>query len=243
MIRIGTAGWSIPAVVRDRFPEGPSILARYAQIFDAVEINSSFYRPHKPQTYARWAATTPEGFRFAVKIPKSITHDRRLVDVEEPLDRFLAETAALGPKRGPMLIQLPPSLTFDPGVADRFLAVLRERHDGEAVLEPRHKTWFAPEASALMRRHRIARVAADPPAGAAETNPGGWDGLQYWRLHGSPRMYASAYGEDRLNALAARLRSPAWVVFDNTMLGAATEDALILQAILRGRTPDAKVRT
>ena len=241
MIRIGTAGWSVPTPLRDRFPaEGP-ILQRYAAVFDGVEINSSFYRPHKPETYARWAASTPEGFRFAVKAPKTVTHERRLVDVAEPLGRFLDESAALGARRGPVLIQLPPSLGFDPAVAESFLAALRARYDGEAVLEPRHASWFTPEADTLLVRRRIARVAADPALSDAARTPGGWSGVPYWRLHGSPRIYATAYGRERLEALSAHLVSPAWVIFDNTTFGAATADALILQAILRSQAQDAKL--
>lgn len=241
MIRIGTAGWSVPTPLRERFPPAGPILQRYAVVFDGVEINSSFYRPHKPETYARWAASTPEDFRFAVKTPKTITHVRRLVDAAEPLGRFLDETEALGVRRGPVLIQLPPSLRFDPAVADSFLDGLRVRYEGEAVVEPRHASWFTAEADALLVRWRIARVAADPGLSDAARAPGGWSGLQYWRLHGSPRIYATAYGRERLETMAARLVGPAWVVFDNTMFGAAADDALILQAILRGAAPDAKL--
>ena len=206
-----------------------------------MEINSSFYRPHKPETYARWAASTPEKFRFAVKAPKTVTHERRLFDARPLLDRFLAESAALGAKRGPVLIQLPPSLRLDRAIAESFLDYLRARYDGEAVLEPRHASWLTPEADALLVRWRVARVAADPALSDAAHAPGGWPGLQYWRLHGSPRIYATGYGCDRLDALATRFVGPAWVIFDNTMFGAATADALILQAILRGDVPDAKL--
>src|SRR5947209_14478083 len=107
-VRVGCAGWSIPREHAGRFPAGGSHLLRYAERFPAVEINTSFYRPHLPSTYARWAADTPEGFRFSVKVPKEITHEKRLVGVDDPLDRFLDETAALGAKRGPLLVQLPP---------------------------------------------------------------------------------------------------------------------------------------
>ncbi len=244
MIRIGTAGWSIPAAVRERFPREGTTLQRYAAVFDAVEINTAFYRPHKPETYARWAASTPEHFRFAVKLPKAITHERRLVGAVEPLERFLAETSALGDKRGPILIQLPPSLGFDPATAEAFFDLFRQRHDGEAALEPRHASWFGAEPEALLIRHRIARVAADPALIAAATTPGGWTGFSYWRLHGSPRMYASAYGPERVGEIAEKLRPGAWVIFDNTMFGAATPDALLLKDTvhpLRSRNPDAKL--
>ncbi|HEY8617325.1 DUF72 domain-containing protein [Phenylobacterium sp.] len=235
-IRIGTAGWAVPRTLRDRFPEGPSGLARYAGCFDAAEVNSSFYRSHRESTWRRWAAETPEGFRFAVKAPRTATHERKLVDTGALIDPFLAEARLLGDRLGPILVQLPPSLAFDPGVAECFLAELRARFDGPVACEPRHPTWFEPEADALLRRHRVARVAADPLRHPAAGAPGGWPAFAYWRLHGSPRMYYSAYEEPYLRALAAALRaSPAdevWCVFDNTTSGAAAENALSLRELV-----------
>lgn len=219
----------------DRFPAEGSGLARYAGVLSGVEINTSFYRPHKPETYARWAATTPEGFRFAVKAPKAATHELRLVDAFEPIDRFLGETAALGEKRGPVLLQLPPSLAFDHAVAARFLEGFRARYAGDAAMEPRHASWFDTEADALLTAHRVARAAADPAPCPEAASPGGWGGLRYWRLHGSPRMYWSPYAGEALSALAESIQqaaAPAWVVFDNTASGAAAADALRLTALL-----------
>src|SRR4051794_13597269 len=108
IVRIGTAGWSIPAAFADHFPAQGTNLERYAARFSAVEINSSFHRPHRPATYARWAASVGPDFRFAVKLPKVITHAARLVDVDAALDRFVAEINGLGAKLGPLLVQLPP---------------------------------------------------------------------------------------------------------------------------------------
>src|SRR3954470_11987598 len=115
-IRIGTAAWSIPREHAAPFPVAGSHLERYAAVLNAVEINSSFYRPHRTATYERWAASVPEDFHFAVKIPKAITHERRLADVDDLLDRFLSEVSGLGPKLGPLLVQLPPSLSFQYGI-------------------------------------------------------------------------------------------------------------------------------
>lgn len=228
--RVGCAGWSIPKEHADRFPEEGSHLARYARRFPAVEINSSFYRPHRPSTYARWAAETPDGFMFAVKVPKEITHLRRLVDVADPLDRFLDETASLGPKRGPLLVQLPPSLAFKADVAESFFTGLRAKFAGDVACEPRHRSWFTSEAERLITTHEVARVAADPAVVPQAAEPGGWDGLVYYRLHGSPEMYYSPYPAEALDALAAKLAAAAdvattWCIFDNTALGAATADA------------------
>jgi uncharacterized protein YecE (DUF72 family) len=230
---IGTAGWSIPRTVRPRFPADGSTLQRYAARFRAAEINSSFYRPHRPATYARWAETVPEDFRFSVKIPKVITHELRLAGAGPPLDNFLGEATCLGAKLGCLLIQLPPKHELDRRVAKRFFTMLRKRHDGPVVIEPRNATWFSADASSLLIDHGIARVAADPARVPEAAEPGGWDGVIYYRLHGSPRMYYSAYDRAYLDALAARIaadtaRAPVWCIFDNTTLGAAAENALDL---------------
>ena len=117
---IGCAGWSIPATMANHFTEGNSHLERYAQRFNSVEINSSFYRSHLPATYRRWAATVPEAFRFAVKMPRSISHQARLHDCELALQTFLDQVGELGTKLGCLLLQLPPSLACTSGSAEIF---------------------------------------------------------------------------------------------------------------------------
>ena len=237
IVRIGTAGWSIPAAFAAHFPIQGTLLERYAARFSAVEINSSFYRPHRPATYARWAASVGPDFRFAVKLPKAITHERRLIDIEAPLDRFAAEIGALGAKLGPVLVQLPPSLAFDASVAEAFFAQLHDRLPGPIVCEPRHASWFSDEAEALLVGHRVARVAADPAPVPTAAEPGGWPGLAYFRLHGAPRIYWSEYGPGAVAAHAAAISartaaSELWTIYDNTASGAATGDALRLHAHL-----------
>ena len=237
-VRVGCAGWSLPKEHSDRFPAEGTHLERYAARFPAVEINSSFYRPHRPATYARWAASVPEDFRFSVKVPKVATHERRLVDVDDVLDGFLAEATQLGDRLGPLLVQLPPSLSFSADIADGFFASLRDRFDGDVALEPRHASWFEPVADRLVTRYRIARVAADPAVVPAAAEPGGWDGLVYYRLHGSPKVYYSAYADEYLASLAKTLTRSArtaevWCIFDNTAEGAATANALDVLARVR----------
>lgn len=233
-LHIGCAGWSLFSTHAEHFSPSGTHLERYSSRFSAVEINSSFYRPHKPQTYAKWAASVPEDFRFAVKIPKAITHEARLKNAEESLDRFLSEAANLGNKLGPLLVQLPPSLNFDLAVADAFFTLLRERFAGHVVCEPRHLSWFTPDAERLLLGFQIARVAADPALAPQAGVPGGWSGLRYYRLHGSPRIYYSAYSAEFLETLALTLQDslsrsiPTWCIFDNTAEGAATSDALTL---------------
>ncbi len=230
-IFIGCAGWSLPKEHAGKFPEGGTHLLRYSGCIGAVEINSSFYRPHQPSTYARWAASVPERFRFAVKVPKRITHGLRLVGTEEAFDRFMKEATQLGDKLGPLLVQLPPSLTFHADVAESFFTMMRDRFDGEVALEPRHASWFAGEVDELLGEFCVARVAADPALTAPAALPGGWDGLVYYRLHGSPKVYYSAYGCQFLQALSNRLQEAShsasvWCIFDNTAEGAAADNAL-----------------
>lgn len=241
MIRIGCAGWSLPRAVQDRFGPGDSHLARYATVFDATEINSSFHRPHKPALYEKWAAAVPADFRFSAKLPKAITHEKRLVDCEAQIGEFLGQAGALGDRLHCLLVQLPPSLAFDAAVAARFFDQLRAKWPGALACEPRHATWFTPEADALLHGQRVARVLADPVRHSAL--PGGWPGLVYLRLHGSPRVYYSPYEEDVLQALARRMRqaeaegAEVWCIFDNTASGAAAGDALFTRTALTGLPP------
>ena len=231
---IGTAGWSIPRAQQPRFPTGESHLARYAEVLPAVEINSTFYRPHRVSTFERWAASVPCAFRFSVKIPRTITHDQRLASSAALLKFFLADLAPLGSRVGCLLVQLPPSLAFDARVARAFFTVLRKRFDRGVALEPRHASWFGDRADRLLNEFEVARVAADPPRAEGGGEPGGWRGLAYFRLHGSPRVYYSSYEDDFLDWLADKLRDlrcrriPSWCIFDNTTLGAATGNALSL---------------
>ena len=251
-LHIGCAGWNIPIAFAGKFPAEGSHLERYARIFSAVEINSSFYRSHKPATYERWANSVPDEFRLSVKMPRLITHTQRLKDADAALTNFLAECSQLGPKLGPLLVQLPPSLGFDVNTADRFFATLRRHFDGDVVCEPRHPAWFAPEPNNLLSGYHVARVAADPsmmpriPRLTGEeiaevttvAEPGGWGGLVYYRLHGSPRIYYSSYPDRYLETVARRLAEAgnggarAWCIFDNTAEGAATGNALAVMDML-----------
>src|SRR5262249_3014021 len=246
-LRIGCAGWTIPKQYATSFPPSGSHLDRYAQRFAAVEINSSFRRPHRRTTYERWSAAVPDGFAFSVKAPKEITHSPRLARADAALDGFLEQVAGLGSKLGPLLFQLPPSLAFDPRPVGAFFAALRARFDGAAVCagwrpllaggavcEPRHPAWSAASAKTRLTDFRISRVAAAPPVTRAAVVPGGWAGLAYFRLHGSPRVYYSEYPPDQIDSLAHQLAylrdtRSVWCIFDNTAVGAATGNALALQ--------------
>jgi len=237
---VGTAGWSIPRTSAHHFPDGGTHLERYSRLLPCAEINSSFHRPHAATTYAKWAASTPPGFRFAVKLPRTITHDQKLRRARLPLERFLDESAGLADCRGPLLVQLPPSLAFESRLAGRFFTLLRERYAGPVVCEPRHPTWFTAGAETMLLRHSVARVAADPAVTPEAAVPGGWGGIVYFRLHGSPRKYWSSYPDDYLAVLsrsltiAAATAAETWCIFDNTASGAALANAVQLQALVAG---------
>jgi len=233
-VRIGTAGWSIPRAAAFRCEWAGTHLERYSRLLRCAEINSSFHRPHAAATYAKWRDSTPQDFRFAVKMPRTITHERKLQDVRDPFVTFLAQTDGLAEKRGPILMQLPPSLSCDTSVATRFLDVVRQVYKGPMVCEPRHATWFSPAVASLLVRYGVSRVAADPPPVPEATLPAGWPHVAYFRLHGSPRTYWSRYDENDIATLAMTVRSLAaavevWCVFDNTASGDAIENALELQ--------------
>jgi uncharacterized protein YecE (DUF72 family) len=234
--RIGTAGWNVPSLYLDRVPPGGSHLERYARHLNAVEINSSFYRPHRRATYQRWAQSVPDDFRFSVKVPKSITHEAGLADCGALLDRFVDEVTGLGKKLGVLLVQLPPKSAFKKRVTNGFFRDLRARIDTDVVLEPRHVSWFAPEVDDWLEERNIARVAADPAPVLGAATPGGRKALAYYRWHGSPRIYYSDYDAPALASLRRRLEEDrarsVWCIFDNTAAVAALGNALELKRSL-----------
>lgn len=230
---VGCAGWTIPREAAPSFPQDGSHLERYAQRFAAVEINSCFHRPHQPKTYARWADSVPDAFRFSVKVPRTITHDARLVGADALLLRFAAEAGALGDKLGCVLVQLPPSLQFDAAIAAGFFALLRASFGCMIACEARHPTWFDAAATQLLSGAGITRVIADPAKGQPGPHvPTTAD--MYVRLHGSPRVYYSSYDSGYVTHLARDMAVHAgagrnvWVIFDNTASGAAVPNALDL---------------
>ena len=240
---IGCAGWSLNAQVAAHFPIVGTHLQRYAQVFSAVEVNTSFYREHQAKTYARWAQSVSEHFLFSVKLPRSITHEHRLVNAQPLVERFVEQTAALEKKLGCVLVQLPPSLAFDRGHADTFFIQLRSSVATAIVCEPRHESWFGPEARALLALYDIDYVRAHPkPVPKLDLEPP--RSTLYIRLHGVPVMYYSAYSAAYIDALAQRMRAvqangyTIWCVFDNTAQGHAVPNALRLMRSLAGQQPE-----
>lgn len=235
-IRVGTAGWGIPREVAEHFPSHGSALSRYGSVFSVAEVNSSFHRAHRLSTWERWRDAVPEGFRFSVKVPKLITHTHKLIDVAGLLDDFVAQAGVLGDKLAILLVQLPPKLGFEQATARTFFEQLAERSDAVIACEPRHPSWFTPAADALLQQLCVARAAADPAICEAAAVPGGWAGLAYWRLHGSPVIYRSSY-RDRIADYASKLQAgpthAVWCIFDNTAASAGAGDALAMLEHLR----------
>jgi uncharacterized protein YecE (DUF72 family) len=229
----GTAGWSVPKELRDRFAEEGSILSRYASVMNAVEINSTFYRRHRLSTFERWRDSVPSAFRFAVKLPRAITHWAALSRCEQELDAFFDDVQGLAEKLGPVLVQLPASVHFERRRANAFFVSLRRRYSGLVACEPRHVSWYGAVATNLFADHGVARVVADPPRPSEASEPLASASLLYVRWHGSPRIYWSAYSDEQLTQLVgllnmARPDTSLWVIFDNTAAGAALNDALRL---------------
>ena len=232
-IYVGCAGWGLSSKVASYFPSEGTHLERYAQVFSSVEINSSFYRPHQPKTYARWAASVPDAFRFCVKIPRTITHELRLRHADAAMRTFVDQVTSLGDKLGCLLLQLPPSLALNESEALSFFSTLRGLTTTRVACEPRHASWFTPAAADLLRDARVACVHAHPLP-MPGIKPAGEVATLYIRLHGAPEIYYSAYSDEFIDGVAQqiadarRARRQVWCIFDNTARGEAIPNALTL---------------
>jgi uncharacterized protein YecE (DUF72 family) len=226
-VLIGTSGWQYDHW-RDVLYEGvprSRWLERYAASFPAVEVNNTFYNLPGEKTFGDWAARTPDGFVFALKASRLITHVRRLRGAEEAVGRFLERASLLGPKLGPVLYQLPPSMRRDEERLAAFLEVL-PRHP-PAALEFRHDSWYAEAVLGLLRAHGVALCVADSPVHRTPLAlTAGW---AYVRLHGGDP--GPGYGGWALATWArrvadlARRADPVYVFFNNDTAGWAVRDA------------------
>jgi uncharacterized protein YecE (DUF72 family) len=233
MVRVGCSGWQYRHWRGDFYPqELPAArwLDRYASAFDTVELNNSFYRLPERETFERWRERTPDGFLFAVKASRFLTHLKKLKDPEEPLARFFAHAAGLGPKLGPVLYQLPPRWPADPGRLDRFLEALPP---GRHVLEFRDPSWYAPEILERLERAGVTLCLHDMPGSATPRVRVG--PAVYVRFHGTTR-YGGAYGDGDLDAWAEWLNREhgsghdVFAYFNNDVGGHAPRDAKRLSA-------------
>lgn len=197
----GTSGFSYPAWRGRFYPPGlPAgrMLAHYALHLNGVELNGTFYRTPAPEAFRGWLAATPEGFRLCCKAHRGLTYSSPAFD-KEGLARLLGpQLAALGPRLGPVLLQFPPTRTFDRGLLEGLLAALALR----AAVEFRHESWFGPETYAVLARHGAAMVVTEgerwPAAPALDLAP-----FAYHRLR------RAAYSRAQLRRLRGDLRARA----------------------------------
>lgn len=210
-------------------------LAWYAERYATVELNAPFYRLPPAATFGRWAAIVPDGFRFAVKMSRYLTHSLRLRDPVEPVERLLDRCAPLGDRLGPLLLQLPPDMTAAP---DRLAATLDAIPRSVAVaVEPRHASWWHEEVRAVLATHHAALCWADRRGPISPTwATAGWRYLRYHEGTASPRP---CYGTDALRPWLERLvadavtTADAWVYFNNDPEGCAITDADRFLALAR----------
>jgi len=234
-IRIGTSGWTYPHWQEQFYPpDWPKSkwLEYYAQHFDTVGLNATFYRLPKPKTFENWKNRTPDGFLWSVKASKYITHTRRLKAPQEPLARLYTTAAGLGEKFGVLLFQLPPSLAFDKKRFTEFCGFLnpRLRH----AVEVRHVSWISDPFFDMLKQSNIAFCIADT-AGRYPFHEAVTADFIYIRLHGSTELYASHYSEKELQAWAEKIKAwgkDTFVYFDNDFEGHAVKNAQRLKEIL-----------
>jgi uncharacterized protein YecE (DUF72 family) len=233
--RVGVSGWTYPPWRGDFYPKGlpqRRELEYAASRLTSIEINGSFYALQKPESYRRWRDETPEGFVFAVKGSRFITHMKRLADAEEPLKKFFDSGVwELGDKLGPILWQLPETFRYDEERLAGFFDLLpRTTPDGSPVryaLEFRSKTFEHEATYQLLREHDIACVLADTAGRWPKVDEDTSD-FRYVRLHGDVELYASGYGDRALDRWADQLKrwgKDTYVYFDNDAKGYAPHDA------------------
>lgn len=239
--RIGCSGWSYKHWRGDFYPqELPSTrwFDHYAAHFDTVELNNSFYRTPSAAAYARWRTSAPEGFCFAVKISRGITHFRRMKDAGEATDAFIAGARGLGATLGPLLYQFPARFERDDGRLRSFLEVLPP--DLLHVFEFRHPSWRDDAVYALLRRYNAVFCAYSAGRDVVPVVPTAGD--VYVRMHGPTLRYASGYRDDQLQSWIDCIRAApgvrrAWVYFNNDGGGHATRDAARMRELVGASAP------
>lgn len=246
-LAVGTSGWSYPAWRSGFYAGVPrrAWLAHCAAHFTGVEINASFYRLPKPGTVAAWRAATPDGFTFAAKGHRLVTHLRRLRQADDGVAAARTALAPLGDRLGAVLWQLPAILERDLERLTPFLTALAVWPEVRHVVEFRHVSWFDDAVATALESHGVGICQSDAPRWPL------WDavtaGLVYARLHGHERLYTSRYGPDGLQPWAERIRRwlakglDVYVFFDNDAEGAAPADAAALLDLLgRGRNQESR---
>ncbi|MHC4570201.1 MAG: DUF72 domain-containing protein [Planctomycetota bacterium] len=236
-IRIGTSGWYYDHWKDVFYPAGlpkSKWFEHYAEHFDTVEINNTFYHLPKEQTLQRWHDIAPDGFLYAVKANRYITHIKRLNDVAEPLERFFERVRLLADKFGPVLYQLPPSLHKDLGLLRSFIELLAAR--SPAVFEFRHKSWYADDTFELLTETNAAFCIHDMPG--RESPRVVTSGTIYVRFHGTTGRYAGSYPKSSLQNWTTWFKDHAkearsiYAYFNNDIEGHAINNARRLRELL-----------
>ncbi len=239
-VRIGCSGWNYAAWKDDFYGGKPARLwlEHYAQYFDTVEVNNTFYRLPRPEAVARWVEQTPPGFVFAVKGSRYLTHIKRLQDLGPGLDRFYASIEPLvrSGKLGPVLWQLPPNFKRDD---ERLAAACAAFPPGRHCIEFRHPSWFVGDVYAILREHGVALVIGDRPEVKefqAHVFTAGWT---FVRFHHGSRGRRGNYSESELEEWEKRF--DAWrrgvdvfAYFNNDWEGFAVRNALRLREYISG---------
>lgn len=236
-IRVGCSGWAYKHWRGLFYPDGlpqSRWFDRYAEEFDTVEINNSFYRLPPPETFARWRDQAPPGFAYAVKANRFLTQAKKLKDCAEPMASMMASVEALGDRLGPLLFQMPPRFAFNPERLESFLAILPA--GVASVFEFREASWYRAETYALLERFGASLCLHEMPGSAiADVAVGP---AAYVRFHGTAGKYVGRYSEAVLEewaewfiAQSAAGRS-AWAYFNNDIHGHAIADALSLKALV-----------
>jgi uncharacterized protein YecE (DUF72 family) len=250
MLHIGTCGWDYPHWRGGLYPATVSRhgwLAHYASAFGALEVDTTFYRVPPNRVAANWAAATPEHFTMAIKASRYLTHVRRLHEPRQPLQLLREHLAPLGPRLGPLVVQLPPTASVDLDALGALLAVTAE-WDWPVAVEPRHDSWFTRDFDRLLARHHATAVWTD---WWGHTNPhtrtADWG---YVRLHAGRAHPDGAYGRTALATWLDRITSryaphhEVFVMFNNDAHGCAPHNAAEFAALARdrglvvGRAPD-----
>ena len=234
---IGTSGWHYEDWRERFYPEKlpkANWLEFYSRYFATVELNNTFYRLPSEEAFKKWYESSPDGFIFAVKVSRYITHIKRLKDCEEAVDKFITRAKILKEKLGPFLYQLPPSLKRDDDRLAAFLAILprNQKH----VIEFRHESWFTEEVYYLLRRHRAGFCVFDMP-GLTSPLLATAD-FAYIRFHGRDSRYSSLYPDKEMAGWAKKITAMAknleavYIYFNNDIEGHALDNAKTIRGYL-----------
>jgi uncharacterized protein YecE (DUF72 family) len=242
-IFVGTSGFDYRdwrGTFYPRFIKSSERLAFYAEHFDTVELNVTFYRMPAASAFRGWRDAVPDGFRFAVKASRYLTHIKRLQDPRGSVEYLMERASILGDRLGPILLQLPPNMEIDLDRLGRTLEAFGPKV--RVAVEPRHKSWFVPELCEVLRAHDAAFVVADRRRPITPLwSTGGW---LYLRMHEGRATPRPCYGRTALGSWVARLGAlpdadrDGYVYFNNDHRACAIKNAVVFRRMLEHAAPD-----